>query len=453
MPTTVKVKYILSGVSLIFLLLASLYEKNFFRPDQMIRFRALTWDDFDGIKKPFTGWGAAISSNVFIEFDSVENRFRAYSAMNKATSWKKSEDLSDYLLNHEQYHFNLSQYYALKLDAQLEGIDDPKEAVRKLRSIQVDLSKAQTKYDSESDHDLNYDMQHYWEFKIDSVTTALIDSTHLTRKDLYTGLEFYNLDGFEKSKRFTDNGGFETEYEVNKYGLTVSINSVQNNQEEDPSSYREALIDFYSKDSMLVKQLDHIDFGKAHAYQAHIYDTTKNIIAFDYWLVDNWSIHILRAQKQTEQANIEGYQKIFNALSKSMNIMDFRSEWISLSAGNEQEISNVEKYDRNTHDRCMVIDEEVNQGFIPDFITDGRGNLLIPYTPVIHNDSLIETAILFFNDNIIESDISDSLVFLVPKEYLSEKSEVFIGYTLKADTVNICSTFYNSNFILERSLN
>lgn len=418
----------------------------------MIRYRTLTWDDFNGLRKPFTGWGAQIDSNVFIEFDSLENRFRAFSAMNASTSWKKSEKLSEYLLNHEQYHFDLTQYYALILDHQLVGINDLHEAVLKLNSIRIDLGKAQSKYDSESDHDLNYDMQYYWEFKIDSLTRSAIDSSSLKRSDLYTGLEFYNLEAFIKSKKFTDNGQFQTNYEASKYGLIISINSIVRDDIGDPSSYQTGLVDFYNKNSLVIKDLTHNQTENVHSYQAHVLDTVKSLMAFDYWLADSSSLHFLRTQRKMEETNFSGYQSIFKALSSSMKIRDFYREWISIADQQTQEITAVEKYNPEVDDECMVIDDQNTIGFISEFIPD-NGDLLIPYTPVLHADSLISEALLIVNDNMIYSDISDSLIFRVPKKFLIERSNVFIGYILKSDSVNTCTTFLNTNFYIDRTIN
>ncbi len=413
----------------------------------MVHYRALTWDDFNGVRKPFTGWAAAIDSDVFVDFDSISNRFRAYAAMNAATSWKKSGDLSDYLLNHEQYHFNLTQYYALKLDQQLKDIEDIKQVTRMLNSIQVDLRKAQRIYDLESDHNLNFDMQDYWEFKIDSLNKSAKDSIRILKRDLYTGIQFYNLGGFEKSKRFTKNGAFETKYSIKKYGLNISINSVKNEEMVDPSSYESVLKEFYSKDSLLIHELERTALESQYAYYAHLYDTTDNILILDYWLTNETSMHVLRAQTDDADIDIRGYKQIFQSLTKSMNIHDFYSEWITIAANQEQEVSPVEKYDPDKDEGCMVIDKEDTPGFIPDIINNNNINVLVPYTPVIHADSLISDVIAFYDDQQVVYDMSDSIVIELPADHFKPGFELLIGYTLKSDTLNKCKTYYNRSLV------
>ena len=449
MSTPLKIKYLITGVSLVLLVLVSLYKLNFLKEDQMIRYRDLTWDDFKGIPKPFTGWGAGIESDVFIEFDSTLNRFKAYAAMNSTSSWKKRNNLSEYLLNHEQYHFNLTQYYALKLNSELEETDGLKEAFTKLNNIRVDLDKAQNKYDLESEHNLNQDFQNYWEFKIDSLLTSVDSEKSTIRKDLYAGVQFFNLRGLKKTKLYTENGSFQSSYETSFSRAGFAISSIIRKESSHTFDLQESVNAFYQKDSLESVVFLASEQGQYQTLIAESSDSLSGLYFYDKWIGDGKSLHLLRLQVDSAKPK-SGYKLLFNSISSTFETASYTEDW-GLIANQENYIeSPVEDYDASSHNSCMIIDESQTPGFIPYLLTTEQQDLIIPYTPVVHSDSLIADLTLVYGDYQVVQSMSDSVVFKIPKERLTSKFQVLIGYTLKSDTINECSTFLNQSLVLTK---
>jgi hypothetical protein len=80
---------------------------------------------------------------------------------------------SDYVLKHEQIHFNICELYARKLRKEIletnfkkvKNVD--KEISKIYKDIDQEHLKAQFKYDSETEHGLNSAKQKVWEDKIE----------------------------------------------------------------------------------------------------------------------------------------------------------------------------------------------------------------------------------------------------------------------------------------------
>ena len=114
MANLVKAKVGLSIFSISILILIPLLESNFNAPVTIKRWGNLTWDDFKGFPIPFSGYGAVISSKVYLEFDSSKSQYVAFAGQHNINSWTK--DTSAYGLNHEQYHFNITEIHARLLN-------------------------------------------------------------------------------------------------------------------------------------------------------------------------------------------------------------------------------------------------------------------------------------------------------------------------------------------------
>jgi hypothetical protein len=172
MAHIVKVKLLLILVSICILVVIPLLENNFFDPVTIKRWQELDWDDFTGIPKPFTKWDAGISSTVYLEYDSTSQLFVAYAGQNNQRSYvkRKSND-SDYLLNHEQYHFNITELHARMMNVYLQNNPSVGESdhYMYLSTLRSELEKMHSQYDKETNHSLKVSMQRRWEYKVDSM--------------------------------------------------------------------------------------------------------------------------------------------------------------------------------------------------------------------------------------------------------------------------------------------
>ena len=86
----------------------------------------------------------------------------------KDRSWKKS-DFDEYVLNHEQRHFDIAEIYARKIRYSLDSIKS--EPLKYYKSIVQNHLRARKKYsekyDDETNHSQNKEVQELWNNYID----------------------------------------------------------------------------------------------------------------------------------------------------------------------------------------------------------------------------------------------------------------------------------------------
>src|SRR5688572_18826003 len=109
MASFLKVKIGVSLFSIFIIIIIPLLQSNFNATATIKRWSKLSWTDFKGIPRPFTQSGAAISSDILLEYDSGSSQFIAYAGQNNMRSWTEMDTLAIYGLNHEQYHFNITE--------------------------------------------------------------------------------------------------------------------------------------------------------------------------------------------------------------------------------------------------------------------------------------------------------------------------------------------------------
>lgn len=162
-------------------------------PPHLVPYRQLTWADFQGSTAPLGPEVAKIMSGVHVDpFDvEVEHRGggswvaraknpRAYSYMDPALSGVRPAGNSEFVLAHEQLHFDISELYARKIRAALEEIevegDDPvrvrfdlEERLWRVRGeLLAELSETQERYDRDCGRGKHKRKQKSWQKKIET---------------------------------------------------------------------------------------------------------------------------------------------------------------------------------------------------------------------------------------------------------------------------------------------
>lgn len=132
----------------------------------------LTWDDFRGKPKKSSPNEALTDSGMSIELkcDGTSSKAVVKCFFNPTRSWTKSKD-SEYLLAHEQLHFDITELFVRKLRKQLDALGNDCEKLTKhiesyYNKNYREFVKYQEQYDRESKHSLNKEKQAYWEKKV-----------------------------------------------------------------------------------------------------------------------------------------------------------------------------------------------------------------------------------------------------------------------------------------------
>jgi uncharacterized protein DUF922 len=133
--------------------------------------RKLTWDDFKAAPD-MNSRNAALTASA-IQFNFTYDGQLKYSItcqFNKNKSWGKVK--TDYILSHEQGHFDITEIFARTLNKSLKEytIDNIKTLSRDLNKIYENtmhqLNKMQNTYDNETNFSINKEKQEEWLVKI-----------------------------------------------------------------------------------------------------------------------------------------------------------------------------------------------------------------------------------------------------------------------------------------------
>lgn len=140
--------------------------------------RRLSWNDFRGRPDPVSPNAALTSSNIHVdfEFDARELKYKIRCRFNTEKSWGRVK--TDYILAHEQGHFDITEIHARKLYKALKNYKyNPKTVSADIsalhQQVMTDQHNMQSAYDQQSDHSRNPVRQAEWDLKIQEELKAL----------------------------------------------------------------------------------------------------------------------------------------------------------------------------------------------------------------------------------------------------------------------------------------
>jgi YD repeat-containing protein len=178
----------------------------------------LVWGDFQETDSLDGGFAADILSDIKIKGNFKDIDFEVYAYMNPNNSNRIKDSLTDQTLIHESYHFNITEYHARLFRKEIVsiGINSlTEEKIASLYNHYITLcNKMQDNYDTETDHNLKYEDQRYWEMKIDD----FLRQTEIYRKTKLESYSDFKVDETEYYKHVLLNieNQFLTSYPVNK---------------------------------------------------------------------------------------------------------------------------------------------------------------------------------------------------------------------------------------------
>ena len=134
--------------------------------------RPLTWEDFRGVPNRADSFVASTNSGIsfsfsFSERNGVANiQYTVVSNFYPDLSWYRPERVTQYILEHEQTHFDISELHARKLRKALSSLSHDRDFKEKAEAIynglEAERRAMQTQYDKESDHSNVKEMEYQW---------------------------------------------------------------------------------------------------------------------------------------------------------------------------------------------------------------------------------------------------------------------------------------------------
>ncbi|MBK7128042.1 MAG: DUF922 domain-containing protein [Crocinitomicaceae bacterium] len=153
-------------------------DKNYVYWDE----RQVSWDDFKGKVPSSSPYEAITWSAIRFSYGGIgdELNITVETIFDPKQSWK-TKNVNDHILNHEQRHFDITEVFARILRKDLleknfskyETLDD--EISKLFQTNFDDCEKMQDKYDAETDHSKNKEIQTTWDQKISHMLDSLND--------------------------------------------------------------------------------------------------------------------------------------------------------------------------------------------------------------------------------------------------------------------------------------
>ena len=142
--------------------------------------KKLTWADYKGPAKTDTDAAASTATYLGIEYNFGSKGFdyKITCSFSKTKSWGLHK--TDYILAHEQGHFDIAEIFARKLNMQMGEYKFNKNSFKDdLKKIYVTITtqkeELQNAYDRETNHSINKEKQTEWLNKIDQLLTEYKD--------------------------------------------------------------------------------------------------------------------------------------------------------------------------------------------------------------------------------------------------------------------------------------
>jgi Bacterial protein of unknown function (DUF922) len=138
----------------------------------------LAWVDYKGRVQAGTDAAASTATYLGIEYNFNKNGFgyKITCSFSKTKSWGLHK--TDYILSHEQGHFDIAEIFARKLNKQMsEYVFDKNTYKDDLKNLYMKLTTEkdafQNEYDRETNHSINKEKQAEWIKKIEEELKTL----------------------------------------------------------------------------------------------------------------------------------------------------------------------------------------------------------------------------------------------------------------------------------------
>jgi hypothetical protein len=139
--------------------------------------KKLSWDDFK-MDSPSNTRDAALTT-TFVGFSFSRTRdvitFDIECKFQKSRSWGRLK--TDYILNHEQGHFDIAEIFARKLNKEITLFLAKSKQHEELNKIYTKVMNekrdTQQEYDEETNHSINKGQQAAWDKKIEEMLDEL----------------------------------------------------------------------------------------------------------------------------------------------------------------------------------------------------------------------------------------------------------------------------------------
>ncbi|TXI67181.1 MAG: hypothetical protein E6Q46_03595 [Flavobacterium sp.] len=175
-------------IILFFLISKIAFAQSSFENDSILIWnenRKITWTDFKSQNKvhSYEHASAVITPGLIAYPKTIEEskikKVKIIATVYKNKSWYKIKE--DYILNHEQVHFNITEIYARKFRKELAKIEESGDKINAntflslFHKIEDEHWEFQFQYEDETQRGTNFNQQKIWNEKIQKLLNELDD--------------------------------------------------------------------------------------------------------------------------------------------------------------------------------------------------------------------------------------------------------------------------------------
>lgn len=145
--------------------------------EELIRWddvKRLNWSDYKGKPDPNSDAAASTSTYLVIDYNISQNTmtYKIQSMFSRTRSWGLHK--TDYILSHEQGHFDIAEIFARKLHKKMSEYKFDKRTYQKslgkiYDEVVEEKTEMQNDYDRETRHSINKEKQAQWLKKIEKL--------------------------------------------------------------------------------------------------------------------------------------------------------------------------------------------------------------------------------------------------------------------------------------------
>ena len=441
MGPTVKLKVILLSVALFLLFIVPLHYHNFFRPNTVNEWRELTWDDFEGSAKPFTGYAAGINTDIVLAQDSAGGYY-AKAIQNSRYSWRKrSLSREGWVLKHEQYHFNITEAYARKLSYLIarDSTDDSFDLNTYLEEVRGEMLAAQIEYDRDTEHSIIKNLQILWEVKIDSMLNAYGPPLGLAA-DPFTHVMVEFPGKPELITGYKDKAPVRT-YQLRKYDINFIMSAEQNIQSALKWDAEEELLKRMYRPRIRVEKSAIRDNG----FDLVFTDTLRRTKWIESHYFSYPNVVSLRANYSVlynDTTLLRRLSESFVGSYRSFLPTDF---WLALARNFTPNLDGVFDREYENLENCWVTREPQYLGYLSMPVYTESDSMIIGYEFPTTPKSKMQEGYLLWGDEVYVSEIKDNAMLFYIKQRkgtMRQRESVSIGYTLASDSAEVCRQLY-----------
>lgn len=450
MANLVKVKFY--GIILFLILLAFSYALFDSEHNKNLRFKQWHPDSTlyltDFMKsEPIFGWDgfdATIVTQILIR-ETETGVPIAYAAMDRFNSWYNEKNHSAHLLSHEVYHANITSIGVNMLNEKIQAnnLSYSEALIERDRIVQL-ISSKQKEYDRITNHSLNKELQHYWEYKIDS---TLNYGVVLDTIDVFSGASAYfpkQPDIFIQKDTFMLFRVFELEDYEMKFRFFTKYD-----QYVDTTDYEDRFVEFLSSLNFQNISSRTTEYKGLPMVETHSTDTVNNRRFHDRLIYDGTHEYQLTVYHPLSTEDNSIYQNLTTRFFESFALKDLSSFWREKYVNSTpKEIKDVtvadgEKGDFRTLTYLSYSDCSI--AYHKPFRVENE--IIIPFKSEKHRiEDIEEVLVIINNDKILTQKVDSTfqLVHINIEELNKSLNKIQFGYIAKSDSLKKTFHIYSS---------